>query len=205
MASPWRPGRFLLATPGFTPLRVRGHTWTSHPESGTFSWRLSLHTDRCLQVAGDPGPQQGGGLGCQKLPVPTVTQKGSDWPKEAHTRLPRLYRAAPRKATGLGASWGGMAQASLDLCPGTGALGHHPPHPGELGKSRSQHTQTVRRRSLGRQDGLSGRLMHLYSDQGKRERAGRSGCLVSDASVILAVHRAARTLTRSRALEPRSE
>lgn len=37
------------------------------------------------------------------------------------------------------------------------------------------HRPSVRGASGGRQDGLSGRLMHLYSDQGKRKREGRWG------------------------------
>lgn len=81
--------------------------------------------------------------------------------------LPRLHKAALLKATSLG-SLSGWHRASLDLCTDTEAHGHHPPHHGGLGRSRSRHTQTLRG-SRAQRDGLSGRLMHHYSDQGKRK------------------------------------
>lgn len=193
MASTWSPGRLLPATPGLTPLRTRGHTWTSHPETAP-SPGGSPYAPPAVgrwQEPQDPGRE-------------AATQKGSDWRKEAHTRLPWPVQSSPAEG-----HWPG----SLSGWHGTGlprpVPGHGGPRPPPAASWRaggeSEPTHTDRPRSLGRQDGLSGRLMHLYSDQGKREREGRRGRLVSDASVILAVHRAARTLTRSRALEPRSE
>lgn len=144
-----KPGGFPLEPLELPPASASfTYQAVAHVRAPPPSWQLSPHTAHRSKVAGNLGPQQEGGLCCQHLPPPTVTQRGSSCQKDTHIGLSQLHKATLLKAAGPGSLSGwqrpdlGVPSAchGLHTVPRHRGYGYHPPSSRRAGKEWSKYT-----------------------------------------------------------------